>query len=141
MDPNIILNPAVVRIKNDAILQELLPQVSVSKGPKRPTGAKNPWLTVFLLTSPLDPDTKAVHGTMVINFFCDNYRDGNANQELLGSVGARLVVLFDDKPFSIEGGNNFNLHAEEHTEARAVPENPNEHFISVICKFSLVIYQ
>lgn len=143
MDTNKILTPAMVRLLNDkngpGSLGDLLGgEITVYKGPRKPTKAKNRSFTVHVLTAPRDPDSKAHNGTLLINFYCDNYASGNANVELMGPVADRVVELFDDRPLEIEGYSNFDLVVQEPLGPLFDPQCPDEHFMSIRVKFSLV---
>ena len=140
LDINLILSPAVVRIANDAMLKGLVGiPIQVWKGPKRPDEKVNQkGFTVHILTSPQDPDSKVINGTLLINFYCPNYeKDRNANVELMGPVAARICELFDDKPFAITGHRNFNLVVQEPLGPLWDSTNPDESFMSIRIKFNI----
>ncbi len=143
MDVNKILTPVMVRLLNDkngpGSLGELLGgEITVYKGPRKPTKSKSPCFTVHVLTAPRDPDAKNYNGTLLINFYHDNYTSGNAAVEKMGPVAARVVELFDDQPLSIEGYNNYDLVVQEPLGPLFDPDLPDEHFMSIRVKFSLV---
>lgn len=144
MDVNKILTQASLRLISDknisrqTTLGDLLNnEIVVYKGTRKPTGAKNPCFTVHVLSAPRDPDSKSYNGTLLINFYCSNYTSGNANIELMGPVTARIVELFDDRPLTMDGYNNFNLAVQEPLGPLFDPSFPNEHFMSVRIKFNL----
>lgn len=144
MDINKILTQASLRLISDknisrqTTLGDLLNnEIVVYKGTRKPTGAKNPCFTVHVLSAPRDPDSKSYNGTLLINFYCSNYTSGNANIELMGPVTARIVELFDDRPLTMDGYNNFNLAVQEPLGPLFDPSFPNEHFMSVRIKFNL----
>lgn len=136
INKNIILNPAQIRIMQDQQIKDLVGDVSISKGPKKPTGTPNPCFTAHILSHPPNPDTKAYNGTLQIKFFCDDYPSGNANVELIGEVEARIVDLFDDKPFEIDGYLNYDLHVDE--PAGPYQGNEGEHYSEIRIKYSIV---
>ena len=143
MDVNKILTPAMVRLLNDkngpGSLGELLGgEITVYKGPRKPTKAKNPCFTVHVLTASRDPDAKNYNGTLLINFYHDNYVSGNAAVEKMGPVADRVVELFDDRPLEIEGYSNYDLVVQEPLGPLFDPDFPDEHFMSIRVKFSLV---
>lgn len=144
MDSNKILTPVKLRLINDknisgqTTLGDLLNnKIDAYKGPRKPTGTKNPCFTIHVLSAPRDPDSKSYNGTLLINFYCPNYASGNANIELMGPVTARIVELFDDQPLTMDGYNNFNLVVQEPLGPLFDPSLPNEHFMSVRIKFNL----
>ena len=107
MDVNKILTSAMVRLLNDKSgprsLGELLGgEITVYKGPRKPTKAKNPCFTVHVLTASRDPDAKNYNGTLLINFYHDNYASGHAPVEKRGPVADRVVELFDDQPLKLK---------------------------------------
>ncbi len=145
MDINKILTPVKLRLINDknisgqTTLGDLLNnKIDVYKGPRKPTGTKNPCFTIHVLSAPRDPDSKSYNGTLLINFYCPNYASGNANIELMGPVTARIVELFDDQPLTMDGYNNFNLVVQEPLGPLFDPSFPNEHFMSIRIKFNLI---
>jgi len=173
MDVNKILSPAMGRIIADcgegtpeepeegSILDLLDPPIQAVKGPRKRTGMDNPCFTIFVLSNPRDEDTKAHNGTLVINFYADNYQEGHANIELLGPVAKRIVYLFDDKPFSrYETTNNLTklgmtgydqavegemIDYVNYNLAVAAPEGPlhdpddeNAHFMHVRINFGIM---
>ena len=143
MDVNQILTPAMVRLLNDksgpGSLGELLGgEIVVCKGPRKPTKSKNPCFTVHVLTAPRDPDSKAHNGTLLINFYCDNYAAGNANVELMGPVTARVIWLFDDKPITVSGWRVYDFHVQEPLGPLQDPALPDESFMSVRIKFGII---
>lgn len=115
MDPNVILNPVVVRLMGDEGIKLIADTdpLRVVKGPRKPEGMHNPCITVHVLTSPRDPDYKDHIGTLQIKFCVDDYSGGNANAEVIGAGINRIAELFDDKPLEIEGFFNYNLVVEE----------------------------
>jgi hypothetical protein len=139
LDVNKILTPAMVRIINDQTLKTLLNgKIQAAKGPRRTKTMEGcNAFTVHVLSAPMDPDSKAYNGTLLINFYCPNYEDGNANVEFMGPVAARVVELFDDIPLTITGYNNFNLTVEEPLGPLFDSAFPNEHFMSVRIKFNI----
>lgn len=144
MNINEILTPVMVRLLNDrnipgvTTLGSLLDTIRVVKGPRKPKNMTNPCFTVHVLTNPRDPDSKAHNGTLLINFYADNYKDGNTNIELLGPVAARVVWLFDDKPIAVPGWRVYDFHAEESLGPLQEPEFPNENFMSIRVKFGMI---
>jgi hypothetical protein len=145
MDVNKILTPVMVRLLDDknipgeTTLAELLNNtVNVIKGPRKPTNATNPCFTIHVLSAPRDPYSKNHNGTLLINFYYDNYQSGNAAVEKMGPVADRVVCLFDDKPLNIEGYNNYNLVVQEPLGPLFDPEFPGEHYMSIRVKFSIV---
>lgn len=143
MDVNKILTPVMIRLLNDknttGSLDDLLGgEITVYKGPRKPTKSKNPCFTVHVLTAPREPDSKAHNGTLLINFYCDNYTSGNANVELMGPAADRVIELFDDRPLEIEGYSNYDLVVQEPLGPLFDPDFPDEHFMSIRVRFSLV---
>ena len=146
MDVDKILTPVMVRLLNDknisgqTTLGDLLNnKIDVYKGPRKPTGAKNPCFTIHVLSAPRDEDAKNYNGTLLINFYHDNYAAGNAAVEKMGPVTDRVEVLFDDRPLSIEGYTNYNLVVQEplgplfdHVWA------PDEHYMSIRIRFGMI---
>src|SRR5690554_2152334 len=104
-------------IPDQTTLTDLLSNINLTKrivkGPRKPTSMANPCFTVHILSNPRDPDSKSHYGTLLVNFYANNYADGNANAELLGPVAARLVWLFDDKPPVIPGWRVYDFHVQE----------------------------
>ena len=144
MDVNKILTPVMLRLINDknivgvTTLGDLLNNdIKVFKGPRKPTGISNPCFTIHILSAPMDPDAKSYNGTLLINFYCDNYASGNANIELMGPVVDRVEVLFDDRPLNIEGYNNYNLVVQEPLGLLFDPAHPDEHYMSIRVSFGL----
>jgi hypothetical protein len=140
LDVNKLLTPALIRIRNDSTLQTLLDTTVIQaiKGAKRPTaiiGTK--CFTVHVLSNNRDEDTKVYNGTLVINFYCPNYSDGNANVELMGPVAAQIVELFDDEPLTMDGYGNYNLAVQEPLGPLYDPDFPNEHYMNVRIQFNL----
>jgi hypothetical protein len=143
MDVNKILTPVAVRLLNDksgpGSLGELLGgEIIVYKGPRKPTKSKNSCFTVHVLTAPREPDSKAYNGTLLINFYCDNYTSGNVNVELMGPVTARVIWLFDDKPITVSGWRVYDFHVQEPLGPLQDPGIPDESFMSVRIKFGMI---
>src|SRR5690606_21982730 len=113
-----ILTPVMIRLLNDknttGSLDDLLGgEITVYKGPRKPTKAKNPCFTVHVITASRNPDAKNYNGTLLINFYHDNYVSGNAAVEKMGPVADRVIELFDDRPLEIEGYSNYDLVVQE----------------------------
>jgi len=144
MDINKLLTPAVLRLINDQDLADetdlgdLLSEIRTVKGPRRPTGMNNPCFTAHVSSNPMDPTSKVHRGTMIINFYCDNYSSGNANVELMGPVTDRVISLYDDEVFSIEGYRNFTLDVQEPLGPLWNPEHPDEHYMSIRLRFVII---
>lgn len=145
MDTNKILTAAMIRLLNDKdivgqkTLKDIIGDtIRVAKGARRPTIMKNPCFTVHILSAPRDPDAKNYNGTLVVSFYCNNHRDGNANIETMGPVSERIVWLFDDKPLSVDGYSNYSLTVQEPLGPLFNPEFPEEHYMSIRAKFSIV---
>jgi hypothetical protein len=141
MDVNKLLTPAMVRLLNDSTLKTLLgastiPAVKGARRPKTMMGTK--CFTVHVLSNPRDEDSKVHNGTMLINFYCPNYSEGNAAIETMGPVVSRVVELFDDKPLAMDGYNNFNLTVQEPLGPLFDPLFPDEHSMSIRIKFNLI---
>lgn len=156
LDVNKILTPAMVRITGDITddadgtkcLKTILGGTPLAfKGPRRPekvtvggtqvltSSVKS--FTIHVLSNPRDEDSKAHNGTLLINFYCPNYSNGNANVELMGPVAARAIKLFDDQPLTMDGYVNFNLTVDEPLGPLFDPASPGEHFMSIRMKFSI----
>lgn len=144
MDTNKILTPVLLRLLNDknipdqTTLADLLGTVKVVKGPRKPTGMTNPCFTIHILSAPRDPDSKSYNGTLLINFYCDNYQSENANIELMGPVTDRVIELFDDRPLDVEDYNCYNLAVLEPLGPLFDPSFPDEHYMSIRIKFNIV---
>lgn len=145
MDANKILTPVMVRLLNDknipgqTTLGDLLNNdIKVVKGPRKPKTMTNPCFTIHVLSAPMDPDAKSYNGTLLINFFCDNYASGNANVELMGPVTARVIWLFDDKPITVSGWRVYDFHVQEPLGPLQDPALPDESFMSVRIKFGII---
>ncbi len=140
LDVNKILTPAMIRIVTDATLKTKLGgTIQAAKGARRPTsmiGQK--CFTVHVLSNNRDEDSKAHNGTLLINFYCSNYQNGNANVELMGPVSERLVWLFDDKPLAVTGWRVYDIHVQEPLGPLFDSEYPNEHFMSVRVRFGMI---
>lgn len=130
----------MIRIVTDQTLKAKLGgTIQAAKGARRPKSMIGQrCFTVHVLSNSRDEDSKAHNGTLVINFYCPNYGDGKANVELMGPITERLVELFDDNPLSITGYNNFNLTVLEPLGPLFDQEYPNEHFMSVRCRFNII---
>lgn len=138
MDINVLLNPVQVRIKNDAILAVMLGETpKTAKGIRKPTGMTNPCFTAHVSSNPRDPDTKIHNGTLIINFYCDNYQEGNANVELVGKVNDRLVELFDDVCPNTPGYEIGKWVVEEPLGPLFDSDDPGEHYSSVRIGFTI----
>lgn len=142
MDINLLLEPARLRIIGDTgtgeqDLGQLLGAIKAIKGARRPDRMDNPCVTINVLSAPQNEDYKTINGTLIINVFADNHNSGNANIELLTPVAARIEYLFDDKPLTIEGYNNYNLVVQETMGPLWDSNAPNEHFMSIRIKFNL----
>jgi hypothetical protein len=139
LDVNKLLTPAMVRLLNDLTLKTMLggtiQAVKGARRPKKMMGKK--CFTVHVLSNSRDEDSKVHNGTMLINFYCPNYSDGNANLELMGPVASRVVELFDDEPLTMDGYNNFNLAGQEPLGPLFDSSFPDEHFMSVRIRFNL----
>jgi len=144
MNINKILAPVVLRLFNDrdvadeTDLGNLLDEIRTVKGPRRPTGMNNPCFTAHVSSNPMDPTSKVHRGTMIVNFYCDNYDSGNANIELMGTVTDRIITLFDDEVFSIDGYRNFTLDVQEPLGPLFNPNHSGEHYMSIRLRFILI---
>lgn len=143
MNKDLLLTAVLLRIVNDkdtgeADLGELLGAIKAVKGPQRSDSMDNPCITINAPSIQQNAAYKTINGTLLINVFADNYHSGNANVELLTSVAARIEYLFDDKPLTIEGYNNYNLFVEETMGPLFEPDYQNEHYMSMRIKFNLV---
>ena len=146
MDINKILTPAMLRLINDknivgvTTLGDLLNNdIKVFKGPRKPTGISNPCFTIHVLSAPRDPDSKSYNGTLLINFYHDNYAAGNAAVEKMGPVTDRVEYLFDDKPLNIEGYTNYSLVVQEPLGPLFDPVwAPDEHYMSIRIRFGMI---
>ncbi len=129
-------------IPSQTTLTDLLSGINLAqrivKGPRKPKSMMNPCFTLHVLTNPRDPDSKAHNGTLLVNFYVNNYTDGNANIELLGPVAARLVRLFDDKPIIVFGWRVYDFHVQEPLGPLQDPAFPDESFMSVRIKFGMI---
>ena len=107
LDANKILTSAMVRVVNDQTLKTILGgQIQAVKGPRRTKDMEGSnSFTLHVLSAPMDPDSKVYNGTLLINFYCQNYSSGNAKVETMGPVAARVAELFDDRPLVIDGYN------------------------------------
>ena len=138
MNINDILNPVQLKIINDNVLENILGETPRTvKGPRKATGMNNPCFTLHIPSNPRDPDTKIHNGTLIINFYCDNYKDGNANVEIMGKVVDRLIELFDDAWPNIPGYRLGDWSAMEPYGPLFTEDDPDEHFSSV--RFGFVI--
>ncbi len=140
MDIDKILTPVMIRIANDPSMKTLLSgTINAVKGPRRPKSMMGACsFTIHVLTNPRDENSKAYNGAMIVNFYCPNYADGNANVELMGPVAARIIELFDDVPLTMDGYLNFNLAVQEPLGPLFDSAFPDEHFMSVRIGFSLI---
>ena len=139
LDVNKILTPALIRLVNDTELRTLLGgSIQAVKGPRRPSTMTGKSFTLHVLSNPRDEDSKAHNGTMLINFYCPNYPNGNANVELMGPVAGKVVELFDDQPLAMDGYNNFNLTVQEPLGPLFDPSYKDEHYTSVRIRFNLI---
>lgn len=98
----------------------------------------NPVFTVNAPSAPMNPDTTQYNGTILINFYADNYESGNANIELMGPVAERVVDIFHDKPFTFDNYDNYNLAVDEPMGPLYDSDDPNEHFMSIRINFGLI---
>jgi hypothetical protein len=139
MDINKLLTPAMVRLLNDLTLKTLLGgTIQAVKGARRSEAMMGKkCFTVHVLSNSRDEDSKVHNGTILINFYCPNYSDGNANLELMGPVAARIVELFDDELLIMDGYDNFNLSVMEPLGPLFDQSFPGEHFMSVRIRFNL----
>ncbi|AZO96134.1 hypothetical protein [Halocella sp. SP3-1] len=142
MDINLLLEATRLRIAGDTDtgeqdLGQLLTTIKAIKGARRPDSMANPCITINAPSAPQDEDYKTINGTLIINVFADNHNSGNANIELLTPVAARIEYLFDDKPLTIEGYNNYNLVVQETMGPLWDSDDPDEHFMNTRIKFNL----
>lgn len=138
MDKNELLKPVTVRLMDDTELQDLIgDDVPVIKGPRKTNGADE-CITINAPSAPMNPDSRAYNGTILINYYCPNYPSGNANLEKMGPVAARIEELFHDDPLEIPGYKNYNLAVDEPMGPLFDPDEPDEHFMSVRINFGLI---
>ena len=145
MNKNTLMTAALIRILNDkgqsGDLGDLLDNIRAIKGARRPKSGEqvvNPWITINIPSAPQDPDYKIVTGTMLINFYADNYSGGNANVELLCPIAERIEYLFDDEPLEVNDYNVFNMVVEETMGPLWDSDDPDEHFTSTRIRFNLI---
>jgi len=145
MNINKLLTPAVMRLIGDQNVPDekdlgdiLGTTIKAVKGPRRPTDMDNPCFTAHVSSNPMDPASKVHRGTMIVNFYCDNYDSGNANIELMGTVTDRVITLFDDEVFSIVGYSNFTLDVQEPLGPLFNPDHSGEHYMSIRLRFVLI---
>ncbi len=132
MDVNKILTAALLRLINDDELQNLLDgNIRAVKGPRKPTSMDNPCFTLHIPSNSRDPDTKIHTGTLIINFYVDNYPSGNANIELMGPVVNRLIEVIDEWQPDIEGYKIADWTVREPLGPLWDSDDPDEHFSSV----------
>lgn len=138
MDKNKLLTPILLRLLNDTELDNLTgDNMRIVKGPRKPTGVDE-CITINSPSAPMDPNSKAYNGTVLINYYCPNYNAGNANIEKMGPVAARIVELMDDKPLDITGYSNYNFVVDEPMGPLHDPDAPEEHFMSIRINFGLI---
>jgi hypothetical protein len=141
---NKLLTPAVLRLINDYAVEgeidlgDLLDEIRTVKGPRKPTGMNNPCFTAHILSNSRDETSKIHRGTMRVNFYCDNYDSGNAKIELMSTVTDRVITLFDDEVFSIDGYRNFTLDVQEPLGPLFNPNHSGEHYMSIRLRFILI---
>lgn len=155
MDINKLMTAAFKRIVDDYAIKQywtmippVLPEaesyhplplpLQIVKGSRKRKGMKNPCFTISVPSNPQNEDTKAHNGTMIINFFADNYPEGHAHVELLGPVADRLEKIFDDQPLDLDGYKNYNLVVDAVEGPLWDPDDPDEHFMSVRIKFGII---
>lgn len=144
MNVDKILTPVMVRLLDDknipgqTTLGDLLGTIKVVKGPRKPKSITNPCFTLHVLTNPRDPDSKAHNGTLLVNFYANNYAGGNTNIELLGPVASRVIWLFDDRPIEVPDWRVYDFHVQEPLGPLQDPEIPDESFMSVRIKFGMI---
>lgn len=111
--------------------------VPVIKGPRKVSSADE-CITVNAPSMPMDPNSKAYNGTILINYYCPNYGGGNANIEKMGPAAARIVEIMDDNPLDITGYSNYNFVVDEPMGPLFDPDAPDEHFMSIRINFGLI---
>jgi len=138
MNPNDILKQALLKLEGDDALQSLLCTVSVVKGPRRPAG----WTECFTLhisSNQRMPDTNVHRGTLLINYDCPNYPDGNVDIEKSGQVASRLIELFDDNPPEIQDYRIADWSVREPIGPIPVQDNPEkESYTTVRISFTVL---
>ena len=138
MNPNDILKPAWLKLAGDDVLNSLLGTVRAVKGPRRPTG----WTECFTLhisSNQRNPDTKVHSGTLLINYYCPNYSDGNVDIEKSGQVASRLIEIFDDNPPEIQGYRIADWSVREPIGPIPVQDNPEkESYMTVRISFTVL---
>ncbi|SDM20921.1 hypothetical protein [Halarsenatibacter silvermanii] len=136
MDYNLILSAVQHILLTDEELENLLGEVRVVKGPRRPESwdGKN-CFTCHVLSNPRDADFKTHNGTFRVNHYCPNYADGNANVELMGKVTARLTEILDDVKPDITGYEVYDWAVEEPLGPLFDAQAPGEHYSSLSVSF------
>ncbi len=137
MDINIILKPAVLRIAGDDVLGNLLGEVRVVKGSKKPVNMVNPSFTVENRHIKVGPG-EIYQGSFLITFYADNYKSGNADLELLGEVANRIKIIFTSSPFTLEGYKNYLLKVSNLGKAEYDNNFPDQHYIVVEVEYKVV---
>lgn len=133
MDKNKLLTPIVLKLMND----DELYNIPVIKGPRKPEGISE-CITVNAPSAPMDPDTTAYNGTILINYYCPNYKSGNANLEKMGPITERIVELMHDNLLNVDGYRNYNFAVDEPMGPLWDSDEPEEHFMSIRIKFGLI---
>lgn len=138
MDINNILDPSQLRIIKDYEINNFLGSVPETvKGPRKPKDMNNPCFTLNIPSNPINPDTKIYTGTLIINFYADNYGSGNANTELIGAILDRLVKLFDEWYPDISGYKIGDWTVREPLGPLWDSSDPDEHFGSIRIGFTI----
>ena len=138
MDVNIILNPAVMRIAGDDELGNILGEVRVVKGPKKPKKMANPCFTVKNRYLEVDPGKEKYQGSFFISFYTDNYKSGNVDIELMGQVVDRIKQIFNYNPFKLDEYKNYYLEVKDIGKAEYNNRFPNQHFMTVEVMYKVV---
>jgi hypothetical protein len=138
MNVNELLTPGMARVVNDPVLPGILGgAVQMVKGARRPKDLDGKIFSIFLLSSPQDPETKAINGTFCVNFYCKNLPSGLPDIELMGPVSRQIELLFDEKPLALTNYNNYDIDVEETTGPHFDPQDPEYHFNNTRIKFKL----
>ena len=138
MDKNKLLTPIVLKLMNDTELENRLDgQKPIIKGARKPSGVDE-CITVNAPSAPMNPDSKAYNGTVLINYYCPNYSGGNANVEKMGPVAERIVELMHDELLDIDGYRNYNFAVDEPMGPLYDSDDPEEHFMSIRINFGLI---
>lgn len=150
MDKNELLTAVVSRLFNDKNMDDIDDlgdllgltsggniEIPIIKGPRKIDGADE-IITVNAPSAPMDPDSMAYNGTILINYYCPNYSDGNANIEKMGPVAERIVNIMHDNPPDISDYRIYNFAVDEPMGPLWDSNEPDEHFMSIRISFGLI---